>query len=229
MITITTTRNPNSSDFNASPAGLTYNIPIQHVNKSQSSSSSFHNQRLPHSMRNNLLISSHDHDNNSIDNNESNSFTIPVNLKLSSDNNNSENSAQNANFNKNNFNLNLTNNLNNLTSSGNFNTQPKLNMNNGTIIFENGNSSLKNFPSNNINNKIEDQVDMLKELLMKNLNSSNDSNFYGVCKKCNEGIIGIENGLRAMDGLFHVECFCCHGCGKCKNFFLLTIFNKIAS
>ena len=69
--------------------------------------------------------------------------------------------------------------------------------------------------------RIEDEVDLLKDLLIKNLNSAviketqsqNQNKFYGVCNRCNEKIIGAENGLRAMENLFHVTCFVCYGCG----------------
>lgn len=57
-----------------------------------------------------------------------------------------------------------------------------------------------------------DEIDLLKDLLMKNLNASTDPNFFGICMKCNDKIYGADNGLRAMDQLFHVECFSCQGC-----------------
>jgi hypothetical protein len=78
----------------------------------------------------------------------------------------------------------------------------------------NKNVNLNN--SNNINNKtrvVEDQVDLLKDLLMKNLNAPASAEFYGYCMRCNEKIIGAENGLKAMDNVFHVRCFSCYACG----------------
>lgn len=62
--------------------------------------------------------------------------------------------------------------------------------------------------------RVEDEVDLLKDLLVRNLNSANQQNFFGICTKCNEKIMGAENGLRAMDNLFHVTCFVCYGCGS---------------
>lgn len=62
--------------------------------------------------------------------------------------------------------------------------------------------------------RVEDEVDLLKDLLVRNLNSAKEQNFYGICTRCNDKIIGAENGLRAMDNLFHVTCFVCYGCGS---------------
>lgn len=60
----------------------------------------------------------------------------------------------------------------------------------------------------------EDEVDLLKDLLVKNLHASGDPKFCGICSKCNENIIGAETGLRAMENLYHVSCFNCVRCGK---------------
>jgi hypothetical protein len=73
---------------------------------------------------------------------------------------------------------------------------------------------------------IDDHVD----LLMKNLISSKEQNFQGVCFKCKEKILGTESGLKAMDQLFHVACFTCVSCSKKtdKNFALVsTLFYKL--
>ncbi|CAF0914906.1 unnamed protein product [Brachionus calyciflorus] len=67
------------------------------------------------------------------------------------------------------------------------------------------------------NTRVEDEVDLLKDLLVKNLNSSTHQNeqqqCVGVCTKCNQKIIGAENGLKSNDCLYHINCFVCHGCG----------------
>ena len=58
---------------------------------------------------------------------------------------------------------------------------------------------------------MEDQIDVLNELLMKNLQGSQDPNFEGICSKCGESIIG-SVGVKAMDQLFHAKCFNCTIC-----------------
>lgn len=64
---------------------------------------------------------------------------------------------------------------------------------------------------------VEDQVDLLKDLLIKNLNAPASADFYGYCMRCNEKIIGAENGLKAMENVFHVACFNCYSCGTSLN------------
>ena len=97
-----------------------------------------------------------------------------------------------------------------------------LNNNGSNNINSSLNHGLKGLTNNSnevaINTKKpEEEVDLLKDLLIKNLNTNNtDTNFYGVCLKCNDKIIGADNGLKAMDQLFHTNCFTCHGCGKLK-------------
>ncbi|CAF0782119.1 unnamed protein product [Adineta ricciae] len=56
-------------------------------------------------------------------------------------------------------------------------------------------------------------VDNLARLLMKSINSSNEPNFFGMCARCNDEIVGEENGLVAMDRMYHVSCFTCTMCG----------------
>jgi hypothetical protein len=197
-ITITAGRSGNSP-LN-SPNGLnknsfTYNIPIQHVHNSNQ-------QQLLQSvpslslLNNNFVLTAQD--NNAESNN---SYSIPVNLQLTGDKNNNNNPINNNN--RNNFNINLTGNL---------------------VKQSTDNSSHPSSPTYQIRNttnrnKIEDEVDLLKDLLMKNLhanggeNNNNDTNYYGVCVRCNENVIGIENGLRAMEQIFHVRCFSCYTCG----------------
>ena len=60
-------------------------------------------------------------------------------------------------------------------------------------------------------NSTEEQIDILNDLLMKNLHGSQDPNFEGICAKCNEGIIG-SVGVKAMDQFFHAKCFNCVVC-----------------
>ena len=35
----------------------------------------------------------------------------------------------------------------------------------------------------------------------------------GMCARCNDEIVGEENGLVAMDRMYHVSCFTCSMCG----------------
>lgn len=37
--------------------------------------------------------------------------------------------------------------------------------------------------------------------------------FLGMCARCNDDIVGEENGLVAMDRMYHVSCFTCTMCG----------------
>ncbi|CAF1223435.1 unnamed protein product [Rotaria sordida] len=61
--------------------------------------------------------------------------------------------------------------------------------------------------------KEQSEVDHLTSLLMKSMNSSNQPNFFGMCARCNDEIVGEENGLIAMDRMYHVPCFTCTMCG----------------
>ena len=119
----------------------------------------------------------------------------------------------------------LSNNHNNnnvSTSNDNYSDEDTDNTNNKQLFqkqqqFLNSNfTGLLNKNRNDLNmmpKSTLDEVDLLKDLLMKNLNASGDANFFGVCTKCNEKIYGADNGLRAMDQLFHANCFACCGCG----------------
>lgn len=230
------------NDFSSGPSpsnGLSYNIPIQYVQQSPSQSpyQAPNTNFLPTSSRNNLFMSNQDKSNNI---NSNTTYTIPVNMALS--NNNSNNSL----INKTNLLSNTSNTTNdidnyNLNSTGNLLNKQQFDlkqMNN----FKGLNSAMNNMLTNNMNE--EDEVDLLKDLLMKNLNSSNDPNFYGICMKCSEKIYGADNGLRAMDQLFHVKCFVCHGCGYslqgqhfyamenksfCENCYMVSIYQILKS
>ncbi|CAF4368114.1 unnamed protein product [Rotaria socialis] len=61
--------------------------------------------------------------------------------------------------------------------------------------------------------KEQSDVDHLTKLLMKSMNVSNEPNFFGMCARCNDEIVGEENGLIAMDRMYHVSCFTCTMCG----------------
>ena len=65
----------------------------------------------------------------------------------------------------------------------------------------------------NMIKKEQNEVDHLTKLLMKSMNSANEPNFFGMCARCNDEIVGEENGLVAMDRMYHVSCFTCTMCG----------------
>ena len=39
----------------------------------------------------------------------------------------------------------------------------------------------------------------------------------GYCARCEKAVVGIENGLLALDNIYHTECFNCTRCCKSKN------------
>src|ERR1700722_13180487 len=105
-----------------------------------------------------------------------------------------------------------------------------------STVFENSerrSSSVVNLPptsfpirSGNLMKRDPSDVDHLTKLLMKSMNSSNEPNFFGkfliylffffvniiskgMCARCNDEIVGEENGLVAMDRMYHVSCFTC--------------------
>jgi hypothetical protein len=49
---------------------------------------------------------------------------------------------------------------------------------------------------------------------MKNLLAPKDQTLIGICGYCKEPILGIDNGLKALEQLFHVKCFVCLTCSK---------------
>ncbi|CAF0997804.1 unnamed protein product [Adineta steineri] len=75
------------------------------------------------------------------------------------------------------------------------------------------NSTPFSMRSGNLMKKDPSDVDHLTRLLMKSINSSNEPNFFGMCARCNDEIVGEENGLVAMDRMYHVSCFTCTMCG----------------
>ena len=130
-------------------------------------------------------------------------------MALSNNNNNNNVSTNSDNYsdedtdNTNNVNLNPTGNKQLFQKQQQF-----LNSNFTGLLNKNRNNDFNMIPKSTL-----DEVDLLKDLLMKNLNASSDANFFGVCTKCNDKIYGADNGLRAMDQLFHANCFACCGCG----------------
>ena len=157
--------------------------------------------------------------NQNSNNNNLLSYTIPVTSNFQ----NNSNSNVNSGSNRNNFNISVS------TSSS---SPPGNNTNNASLMDNYAGYSIRSNMAkpSNTNNQVEDEVDLLKDLLMKNLNTSTttasqsgevnshapttaSNTFFGYCMRCNEKIIGAENGLRAMEALFHVACFNCYACG----------------
>lgn len=65
----------------------------------------------------------------------------------------------------------------------------------------------------NLVRKDSTDIDHLTKLLMKTMHSTNEPNVFGMCARCNDEIVGEENGLVAMDRMHHVSCFTCTMCG----------------
>ncbi|KAL3861314.1 hypothetical protein ACJMK2_007369 [Sinanodonta woodiana] len=59
----------------------------------------------------------------------------------------------------------------------------------------------------------EAEVDALTNLLMQNMESTSDPDFFGMCSKCGKKVLGETNGCTAMDQIFHISCFVCVSCG----------------
>ncbi|XP_029651391.1 extensin [Octopus sinensis] len=60
----------------------------------------------------------------------------------------------------------------------------------------------------------EAEVDALTSLLMQNIESAGDPDFFGMCSKCGHRVVGPSNGCTAMDQVFHIDCFICDSCGE---------------
>lgn len=58
----------------------------------------------------------------------------------------------------------------------------------------------------------EAEVDALTNLLVRSMDSSSDPDFFGMCTKCGEKVIGERNGCTAMDQVYHIDCFTCCVC-----------------
>lgn len=62
----------------------------------------------------------------------------------------------------------------------------------------------------------EAEVDHLTDLLVQSMENSGDPDFFGMCYKCGEKVLGEGSGCTAMDQVYHIKCFVCHICSKPK-------------
>ncbi|XP_064642416.1 thyroid receptor-interacting protein 6-like isoform X2 [Lineus longissimus] len=60
----------------------------------------------------------------------------------------------------------------------------------------------------------EAEVDALTNLLLQNMEATKDPEYYGLCNKCHQTIIGEDAGCTALDQVYHVQCFLCTQCEK---------------
>lgn len=60
----------------------------------------------------------------------------------------------------------------------------------------------------------EAEVDHLTDLLVQSMESSGDPDFFGMCYKCGDKVLGEGSGCTAMDQVYHIKCFTCHVCMK---------------
>ncbi|KAH7638975.1 lipoma-preferred partner [Dermatophagoides farinae] len=75
------------------------------------------------------------------------------------------------------------------------------------------NNSNNNNKTNIVKNQ-EEQVDHLTDLLVKSMENSGEIDFYGMCNKCGEKVVGEGSGCTAMEMVYHTQCFTCHGCNS---------------
>ncbi|XP_064461312.1 lipoma-preferred partner homolog [Ornithodoros turicata] len=60
----------------------------------------------------------------------------------------------------------------------------------------------------------EAEVDHLTDLLVQSMENSGDPDFFGMCYKCGEKVLGEGSGCTAMDQVYHIKCFTCYVCAK---------------
>lgn len=60
----------------------------------------------------------------------------------------------------------------------------------------------------------EDELEFYTKSLIDKMNSPGDKEMYGYCGKCNGIVEGEKTGCKAMDKIYHVDCFRCKTCDK---------------
>ncbi|KAI7698053.1 Lipoma-preferred partner -like protein, partial [Sarcoptes scabiei] len=68
--------------------------------------------------------------------------------------------------------------------------------------------------SRSSNTKQAQEVDHLTNLLVKSMEDSVEPDFFGMCNKCGEKVIGEGSGCTAMEQVYHIQCFTCYVCNK---------------
>ncbi|KAG7161310.1 Lipoma-preferred partner-like [Homarus americanus] len=58
----------------------------------------------------------------------------------------------------------------------------------------------------------EAEVDALTSLLVQSMDSTNDPEFFGICTRCGEKVVGEGTGCTAMEQVYHIKCFICIVC-----------------
>ncbi|KAK7069807.1 E3 ubiquitin-protein ligase NRDP1 [Halocaridina rubra] len=63
----------------------------------------------------------------------------------------------------------------------------------------------------------EAEVDVLTNLLVQSMDSTNDPEFFGaydmcICTRCGEKVVGEGSGCTAMEQVYHIKCFVCIVC-----------------
>lgn len=53
----------------------------------------------------------------------------------------------------------------------------------------------------------------MTSLLIQNMESSSETDFFGICVKCQKKVVGENNGCTANDQVYHISCFICVNCG----------------
>lgn len=59
----------------------------------------------------------------------------------------------------------------------------------------------------------EAEVDALTNLLMANMESSKEPDYFGMCSRCGKKVMGENNACTTNDQVYHIACFTCLGCG----------------
>ncbi|XP_033641825.1 lipoma-preferred partner homolog isoform X2 [Asterias rubens] len=59
----------------------------------------------------------------------------------------------------------------------------------------------------------EAEIDALTNLLMQNMEVTPDEGeFFGICARCGQKVVGDNSGCTAMDQVYHIDCFTCDTC-----------------
>lgn len=59
----------------------------------------------------------------------------------------------------------------------------------------------------------EAEVDALTNLLMANMESTKEPDYFGMCSRCSKKVMGENNACTTNDQVYHIACFTCLGCG----------------